>query len=170
MSLRRPVDILLCLAKTQQARRVPAFLESDNDNPNFEYLEEPDFGDSSPLAAQDEGEQQPPDGTDGGVVIEGTRIRHSLVLPSAPAAFSPVGAVLRSPPPPVTPRAKIVSARVQHDRIREEEEKGRAAQEARTDKVEVADIEGFFGERGMDDDRPRKKRGRARTTSLSAGQ
>lgn len=179
--------------------RVPAFQDLDDDGgPGFEYLEEPEFEDDDDdyMGSTCRSEQQePPDevqqelaggGRGGGGDNQGMRNDNPLGSPSTNirASFSPppetITLVDNSPPPPqppVTPRPKIVSARVQHDRLREEEER-RRRRRAREEQEEegcggVADIEGDFdhglrtGERGSGGlDPPRRKRGRGSSNQL----
>lgn len=133
---------------------MPAFLDSGDDGPGFEYFEEPDFDDDSTDAG--EGGQQPPDEPardGGGVGTQGTR--NGRPLPASARVLSPPE---MSPPPPVTPRPKIVTAREQQQREKTREDARRRSRESRGGSdsggggggggdggCEVADIEGDFG-------------------------
>lgn len=155
---------------------MPAFQDmEDDDGPEFEYLEEPDFDDEEDDRIGAEIEQEPPDealaaglgrtgeaGGDGGG--KNQSMRNGVPAGSPAAAASTIG-VVQASPPPVTPRPrpKIVSARVQREKLREEEERegeGQRRKRAREDGCSgggrgsggtgagaggVADIEGDFG-------------------------
>lgn len=101
---------------------MPAFRDIEDDEPQFEYFEEPDFGDDQ---LQDE-PQQPPEEPMARDRSSITRREPSPRTPSASSnsAFPVSQASLSSALPPVTPRPKIVTARVQHDRLREEGKQG----------------------------------------------
>lgn len=150
---------------------MPAFQDMDDDDgPEFEYLEEPDFDDEE-VDGSAQIEQEPPDealtglgGTGpagGGAAAGGGRGGRNRATGNGPPVGSPaagaIGAAQASPPQPAKPatprpRPKIVSARAQ---LREEEERGGAGQGRRRGREEgvcgggggggVADIEGDFG-------------------------
>eukprot|EP00752_Nemacystus_decipiens_P009171 g8192.t1 len=171
--------------------RVPAFQDmNDDDGPEFEYLEEPDFDEEGGDGPADM-EQEPPDealtdlgpggaaaGGDWGGRYRGTG--NAVPAPvGSPAAGATGASPPQQPPPPATPRPrpKIVSARAQ---LREEEGRGGPGQGRRRlredgvcgggDGGGVADIEGDFGSRrtsveasggGVGLGAPRRKRGRS---------
>lgn len=94
--------------------RVPAFRDIEDDGPQFEYFEEPDFGDDF-----GDDPQQPPEEPMAHDRSNITRSEPSQRILSA-STFPVSEASLSSAPPPVSPRPMIVTARVQHERLREE--------------------------------------------------
>lgn len=142
---------------------MPAFRDMEDDGPAFDYTEDPDFedllGQQSNPETQEPPEEVPENGrgdeSASGNVSRRSRDAFEVGVSPPETPGSPL-------PPPVTPRPKIVTARVQHEKLRKDEGR-RRARETRED---IADIEGQHdggGRAGRN--RPSLKRPRTQVNS-----
>lgn len=144
------------LAAHAAKARVPAFLHDDDDGPDFEYLEDEENDMDEVEASTREEDRRRADEAGVAGVTPPSPVSIRASTPPQPLV----------PPPPETPRPRIVTARQQSEKLRAEGERRAAMPIENENETAVAEIErGVLGGSGGDTEGHRLGKKRSRSDS-----